>query len=78
MRSVRLDSIDTTIAGQFDGWIPGQRIRLANGQIWKVVDGSEDIMNVRDPKVTVKRGLLGAIFLDIDGAHRVAKVQRVQ
>ena len=78
LQSVRLNSFDTTIAGQFDGWVPGQRIRLANGQIWKVVDGSEDIMDARDPKVTVKRGLLGAIFLDIDGAHRLAKVRREQ
>jgi hypothetical protein len=78
LKSVRLNTLETTIAGPFDGWVPGQRIRLANGQVWKVVDGSEDIMEARDPKVTVKRGLLGAIFLDIDGAHRLAKVQRVQ
>jgi hypothetical protein len=78
LRSVRLNAFDSTIAGRFDGWVPGQRIRLANGQVWKVVDGSEDIMDARDPKVTVKRGLLGAIFLDIDGAHRLAKVRREQ
>jgi hypothetical protein len=78
LQSVRLHSFETSIAGQFDGWVPGQRIRLANGQIWKVVDGTDDIMDARDPKVTVKRGLLGAIFLDIDGAHRLAKVKREQ
>lgn len=78
LKSVRLESIETTIPGQFDGWVPNQRIRLANGQIWRVVDGSDDMMEARDPKVTVKRGLLGAIFLDIDGAHRLAKVKREQ
>jgi hypothetical protein len=78
LQSVRLNSFDTTIAGQFGGWVPGQRIRLANGQVWKVIDDSDDVMDARDPKVTVKRGLLGAVFLDIDGAHRLAKVQRVQ
>lgn len=78
LKSVRLETIETTIPGQFDGWVPNQRIRLANGQIWRVVDGSDDIMEARDPKVTVKRGLLGAIFLDIDGAHRLAKVKREQ
>jgi len=78
LKSVRLEQIETSITGPFDGWVPGQRIRLANGQVWKVVDGSDDVMDARDPKVIIKRGLLGAIFLDIDGAHRLAKVQRVQ
>lgn len=78
LKQFRLETIETTIPGHFDGWVSGQRIRLANGQIWKVVDGSDDIMEARDPKVVVKRGLLGAIFLDIDGAHRLAKVQRAQ
>lgn len=78
LKSMQLDKIETTIPGYFDGWVAGQRIRLANGQVWKVVDGSDDVMELHDPKVTVKRGLLGAIFLDIEGAHRNPKVQRVQ
>jgi hypothetical protein len=78
LKSMQLDKIESTIPGYFDGWVAGQRIRLANGSVWKVVDGSDDIMELRDPKVTVKRGLLGAIFLDIEGAHRNPKVQRVQ
>jgi hypothetical protein len=78
MKSLQLQTIETTIAGDFDGWVAGQRIRLANGQVWKVVDGSDDVAELHNPKVTVKRGLLGAIFLDIEGAHRNPKVQRVQ
>ena len=74
----RLESLESHIEGDFDGWVPGQRIRLANGQVWKVVDGSDDIMELHNPKVTVKRGLFGAIFLDIDGAHRNPKVSRVK
>jgi hypothetical protein len=78
LKSMQLKELETSIAGYFDGWVPGQRIRLANGQVWKVVDGSDDVMELHDPKVTIKRGLLGAIFLDIEGAHRNPKVQRVQ
>ncbi|MTV39296.1 hypothetical protein [Duganella radicis] len=78
LKSARLQSIETSIAGPFDGWVRGQRIRLANGQVWKVVDDTEDVVELNNPKVTVKRGLLGAIFLDIEGAHRNPKVQRVQ
>jgi hypothetical protein len=74
-----LQSYDTTIAGRFDGWEPNQTIKLANGQAWRVVDGSIGTMRAAvNPKVTVRKGLLGAIFLDIDGAYQSPKVIRVQ
>lgn len=74
----QLDSYDTHIAGRFDGWEGGQVIRLANGQAWRVVDSTVDTLDLKDPKVTVRRGLFGAVFLDIDGANRSPRVQRVQ
>jgi len=77
-KDARLKSIETRIDGNFDGWNGNQQIHLANGQVWKVVDGSDDQLNVNNPKVTVQRGLLGSFFLDIDGAHRMPKVARVQ
>jgi len=78
LHAQRLETLETSIDGDFDGWVAGQRIRLANGQVWKVVDGSEDTVDLHNPNVTIKRGLFGAIFLDIDGAHRNPKVQRVK
>ncbi len=77
-KETRVDSYDTHIAGRFDGWEGGQVIRLANGQAWRVVDGSVDTLDLKDPKVTVRGGLSGAVFLDIDGANRAPRVQRVQ
>lgn len=77
-KEVRLKSLETRIDGNFDGWNGNQQIHLANGQVWKVVDGSDDQLNVDNPRVTVQRGLLGSMFLDIDGAHRKPKVVRVQ
>ncbi|WP_154382522.1 hypothetical protein [Pseudoduganella rivuli] len=74
----RVDSYETHIAGRFDGWEGGQVIRLANGQAWRVVDSTVDTLDLTDPKVTVRRGLSGAVFLDIDGANRSPRVQRVQ
>lgn len=68
----------TSFEGMFDGWVAGQNIRLANGQIWKVIDGSEYAAELRNPKVTIQRGLLGAVFLDIEGAHRSPRVRRVK
>jgi hypothetical protein len=76
----RIDRIETTVSGEFEGWVPNQRIRLANGQVWKISDdSSEEIFTVlKNPKVVIARGALGAIFMDIDGARTAPKVKRVK
>jgi len=72
-------SIASTIAGDFDGWGPGARIALANGQVWRVTDGSTAVLpRTRDPKVSVTRGLLGGSYLRVEGSNQTARVSRVQ
>ena len=39
-RQPEVAAITTHIEGRFEGWQPGSRIRLANGQLWQVSDGS--------------------------------------
>ena len=72
------DAVETSIEGNFLGWVPNQRIRLANGQIWRVEDGSTEDTNLHNPKAVLRKGLLGAVYLDIEGAYRAPKVRRVQ
>ena len=76
--AAQLDSIQSQIPGLFEGWRPNERIRLANGQVWQVADESTSLLQRRDPKVTVRRGALGAFYLDIDGDNRSPRVRRVQ
>jgi hypothetical protein len=71
-------SIDSAIEGEFDGWTAGTRLRLANGQVWEIVDGSVASYRLRDPKVRVSRGLLGSFFLSIEGVAQSPRVRRVQ
>jgi hypothetical protein len=75
----QLSELSSTIAGEFEGWKAGARIRLANGQVWQIADDSEEWMApVTNPKATLRRGTLGAIFLDIEGAPRAPRVRRVK
>lgn len=74
----RPDAIESHIPGRFEGWKPHARIRLANGQVWEVVDGSSGAFWLTDPKVRVRRGMLGAFFLEIEGSNSSPKVRRVQ
>lgn len=74
----QLDAIETTIQGRFYGWGPGERIELANGQVWQITDDSRGVLDVLNPKVKVRRGALGAFFLEFEGSNRSPKVRRVQ
>ena len=76
--SQRLDRIESHIPGRFDGWRPNSRIRLANGQVWQVVDDSSVPMQKDDPKVVVRRGVFSNFFMDIEGDNRSPRVRRVQ
>ena len=72
-------SIVSTVAGDFDGWGPGSQIRLANGQVWRIIDGSEAVLpRMKNPKVSIERNVFGTLFLKIEGSNNSAKVRRVQ
>ncbi|RZA36256.1 MAG: hypothetical protein EOP92_06305 [Lysobacteraceae bacterium] len=78
-REAEPSSITSTIAGDFQGWGPGSQIRLANGQVWRIIDGSEAVLpRVRDQQVTIERNVFGTLFLKVAGTNNSAKVRRVQ
>jgi len=70
-------SVASRIVGRFEGWGPSTRVRLANGQIWQVIEDSRGSYELSAPEVRVKRGLLGSFFMEIDGVSAVLRVRRV-
>ena len=71
-------ALESSIAGLFEGWQPQSRIRLANGQVWQVTDGSEGVYTRRDPKVRISRGTLGSFFMQIEGISQSPRVRRIE
>lgn len=71
-------SVESTVSADFDGWSPNDKIRLANGQVWQVVDGSSASVAPRVRKVTVRAGLLGGYLLDLEGLNTTPRVRRVE
>ena len=71
-------TMESSIPGHFEGWGPGTRIKLANGQVWQVVDQSSAFFNRDNPKVVVRRGMMGGFFLEIESSNRSPRVRRVQ
>lgn len=73
------NSISSTIAGKFDGWSGNELVKLANGQVWRIIDGSSATLSpMTNPKVTIERNFIGTFFLKIDGTNNSPKVRRVQ
>jgi hypothetical protein len=73
-----LDLIESRIVGRFEGWSAGSRIKLANGQVWQVSDDTSRNLDMNNPKIVVRRGVLGAFYLEIEGTNHSPKVKRVQ
>lgn len=72
-----VESVESSVAASFSGWGPNSRIRLANGQVWQVIDGTSVVLPEGARKVTVKRGVLSSFYLDIEGLRTSPRVRRV-
>ncbi len=75
---VENNTLASSIVGKFEGWDRGTLIKLANGQVWRVEDDSSEIVYLDSPKATLRRGALGAVYIDIEGARGAPRVRRVQ
>ncbi len=73
-------AVVSTVAGPFKGWKgKGDRITLANGQVWEVSDsGTRLSVSLENPTVTIERGMLDAWFLRVDGYNARARVKRIK
>ena len=70
--------IDSQINGRFQGWNADQLIELANGQVWRIADGSRAFIDAVSPKVRIERGTFGAFYLSIAGTNQTPRVRRVK
>jgi len=68
------------ISGSFNGWHGKSVFHLENGQVWRVTDANANfsIKRLENPVVRIKRGILDAWYLSIDGYNRVVQVKRVE
>ncbi len=73
-----LDSVQSRIVGRFEGWNAGSRIKLENGQVWQISDDTSRFLDLNNPKIVVRRGVLGAFYLEIEGTNHSPKVRRLQ
>lgn len=71
-------AVSSSIVGPFRGWESRSRLRLSNGQVWEISDGSRAAYWSNNPKVRIARGLFGSYFMKIEGVSIQPKVRRVE
>lgn len=70
--------ISSRLKGEFKGWTNGTVFELENGQRWRVLDGEfYTAKRLPSPGVTVKPGLFGSWYMQIEGANVNIKVKRI-
>lgn len=72
------EAIESSLAEVIDGWEAGSRIRLANGQVWQIADGSSGFLRSSTRKVRIRRGAFGAFYMEFEGSNRSPRVKRLQ
>jgi hypothetical protein len=77
-REEQIQSITTSVGKDFAGWGQNERIRLDNGQVWQVVDGTVVAVRPGARQVVVRRGTFGSFFLDFEGVTQSPRVRRIQ
>ena len=71
-------TIESNIAGEFNGLGRGQRYTLENGQVWEQTDAARlDGVRLTNPRVTISPGAFGTWSMRIDGYNTRARVKRV-
>lgn len=73
-----VDVIESRIVGRFEGWRAGDRITLANGQVWQIADDSNAWADLQQPVARVRRAAMGSFRLEVEGVTRSPRVRRVQ
>ena len=76
--TIAAQSIQSTTGATFYGWGPKERIRLQNGQVWEVTDGSSGTLSSPNTKVTVRKGALGGFRMEFEGLNRSPSVRRIE
>ena len=77
-RTAEAQEVRSSVGADFAGWGPGQTIKLTNGQVWQIADGSTMVLPRGTRAIAVRRGLFGAFHLEIEGLNTSPKVRRLE
>jgi hypothetical protein len=73
-----VDRIESRYAGPFEGWDGDTIFELENGQVWQQSQSGRLVYRAENPKIVIKRGMLGGYYLSVDDVNRRVRVKRIK
>lgn len=71
--------VSAHVQGHFNGFNGNGQFTLDNGQVWHQADGTKiACLSADNPKVTIRRSLMGNWMMAVDGCNDNAVVKRVK
>jgi anti-sigma factor RsiW len=71
-------TIQTTMVGTFRGWQGRTLFPLANGMVFRQLDGGRMVDRIEAPEVRIERTILGGYRMFVKGVRESIGVERVQ
>ncbi|WP_109124052.1 hypothetical protein [Dyella sp. C11] len=77
--SEKAGPIQAHVQGGFSGFSGHTQLTLDNGQVWQQVDSTKlSCMTSQNPKITIRRSLMGNWLADVNGCNDTAPLTRVK
>lgn len=76
--ATKAQEIRTSFNGLLEGWDSKTVFVLANGQHWRVADGSSAYLNLQSPQILIREAALGGYMMEVSGSNKVVRVRRVR
>jgi hypothetical protein len=71
-------TINSRIAGEFNGWTGRTRFQLDNGQIWEQRRGRRWKITLDNPEVRITQNFMGAYEMEVVSESRSIGVRRLR
>jgi len=72
------EEINTSVVGVFNGWSGETEFTLQNDQVWKQSGNGMLSVKLDNPKVKIRKGMLGSYILTVEGFNSSIKVKRIK
>jgi hypothetical protein len=74
-----VERVESQIVGTFDGWDPNSTFTLANGQVWRIADGSRTAYPSRQSaRIVIEKTMFGSFVATIEGVNHTPRMRRVK
>ncbi|PCI66860.1 MAG: hypothetical protein COB38_09940 [Gammaproteobacteria bacterium] len=70
--------VESFLVAEFTSWKKGMKLKLKNGQIWKVINARSGYRRMTNPSITISRGFFGSFDAKIEGLNAKVKVKRIK